>query len=461
MADGAVWPRSVRARTTVLATLVSAVALVVSAVGLLVTLDRSLHHAGDNLARDRVTDLGALARQGGLPGNLASVGGEGVAQVFTDSGRVLAASPNIAGAPPITGPATSTQPTMRVLHGARDDDETEEYRVWVARAPGRSGPVTVVAGETLESVGEASQTLRRDLLVGVPLLVLLVAAGTWLVVGRTLRPVEDIRAEVAAIGAADLARRVPVPATEDEVGRLALTMNEMLARLEDASRRQRDFVADASHELQSPVTALRTQLEVSLAHGEDDWPAAARRMLGDTDQMERLVRDLLFLARTSTTPLPRDRSLLDLDDVVLEEAARVRAWSDVRVDTSRVSAAPVRGDADELRRLVRNLLENAVRHATSVVRLALAVDGAAVLDVTDDGPGVAPEDRDRVFDRFFTADGARSRGTGSGLGLAIARSVAVRHGGSLDLVGDGPGAHFRLTLPVSGALTGAMTGPGG
>jgi len=121
----------------------------------------------------------------------------------------------------------------------------------------------------------------------------------------------------------------------------------------------------------------------------------------------------------------------------------------------------VRGDADELRRLVRNLLANAVRHATSVVRLALAVDGAAVLDVTDDGPGVAPEDRDRVFDRFFTADGARSRGTGSGLGLAIARSVAVRHGGSLDLVGDGPGAHFRLTLPVSGALTGAMTGPGG
>ena len=117
--------------------------------------------------------------------------------------------------------------------------------------------------------------------------------------------------------------------------------------------------------------------------------------------------------------------------MVLEEAARVRTWSDVRVDTSRVSAAPVRGDADELRRLVRNLLENAVRHATSVVRLELrAVDGVAVLDVTDDGPGIAPEDRDRVFDRFFTADGARRRGTGSGLGLAIARSVAVRHAGS-------------------------------
>jgi signal transduction histidine kinase len=342
---------------------------------------------------------------------------------------------------------------MRVLRGAPDDGEKENYRVWVARADGRAGPVTVVAGASIESVGEASRTLRRDLLVGVPLLVLLVAVGTWLVVGRTLRPVEDIRAEVAGIGDADLARRVPVPATGDEVGRLALTMNEMLVRLEDASRRQRDFVADASHELQSPVTALRAQLEVSLATGEDDWPAAARRMLGDTEQMERLVRDLLLMARTSGDPAPRRRSLLDLDDVTLEEAARVRARSDVRIDTSRVSAAPVCGDADELRRLVRNLLENAVRHATSVVHLDLqTVDGDAVLDVIDDGPGIAPDDRDRVFDRFFTADGARRRGSGSGLGLSIARSVAVRHAGTLELVADeGCGAHFRLTLPTTGS----------
>jgi signal transduction histidine kinase len=175
-------------------------------------------------------------------------------------------------------------------------------------------------------------------------------------------------------------------------------------------------------------------------------------MLGDTDQMERLVRDLLFLARTTGDPAPRPRSLLDLDDVTLEEAARVRTRSDVRVDTSRVSAAPVLGDTDDLRRLVRNLLENAVRHATSVVHLDLrAVDGVAVLDVADDGPGIAAEDRDRVFDRFFTVDGARRRGSGSGLGLAIARSVAVRHAGTLELVDDdGPGARFRLTLPTTG-----------
>jgi signal transduction histidine kinase len=444
-------PRSVRGRTTLLASLVSAGALVAGSLLLLFTLDRSLYNAGDDLARSRVQDLAAAAALGRLP-HPSSVGENGLAQVFYDDGRVLTASANIAGAPPVTGPAHRATPTMRVLHDAPDDGEKENYRVWVARADGRDGPVTVVAGASIESVGEASRTLRRDLLVGVPLLVLLVAVGTWLVVGRTLRPVEDIRAEVAGIGDADLDRRVPVPATGDEVDRLALTMNEMLARLEDASRRQRDFIADASHDLQSPVTALRTQLEVSLATGEDDWPAAARRMLGDTDQMERLVRDLLFLARTTGDPAPRPRSLLDLDDVTLEEAARVRTRSDVRVDTSRVSAAPVRGDTDELRRLVRNLLENAVRHAASVVHLDLrAVDGVAVLDVADDGPGIAAEDRDRVFDRFFTADGARRRGSGSGLGLAIARSVAVRHAGTLELVGDdGSGAHFRLTLPTTG-----------
>ncbi len=371
MADRRGWPRSVRARTTLLAThWCPRSRWCLGSVLLLLTLDRSLYNAGDDLARSRVADLAAAAAAGRLP-HPPNVGDNGVAQVFSADGRVLTASANITGSPPITRPARTATPTMRVLHGAADDKEKENYRVWVARADSQDGPVTVVAGASIESVGEASRTLRRDLLVGVPLLVLLVAAGTWLVVGRTLRPVEDIRAEVAGIGDADLGRRVPVPATGDEVGRLALTMNEMLVRLEDASRRQREFVADASHELQSPVTALRTQLEVSLATGEDDWPAAARRMLGDTDQMERLVRDLLFLARTTGDPAPHQRSLLDLDDVTLEEAARVRTRSDVRVDTSRVSAAPVRGDADELRRLVRNLLENAVRHATSVVQLDL------------------------------------------------------------------------------------------
>ncbi|MEO5711692.1 MAG: HAMP domain-containing sensor histidine kinase [Nocardioidaceae bacterium] len=449
MAERRIGLRSMRVRTTGLAALVSAVALVAGSALLLLTLDDSLHRSGDDLARGRVHDLAVQSHDGTLPPVLDSILGNSVGQVFTTDRRVLAASPNIVGKGPISGPAPAATPSLRIIYGAPDDAELENYRVWVARADTPSGPVTVVAGSSLESVSEASQTLSRDLSIGVPLLVALVALATWLVVGRTLRPVDDIRTEVAAIRDQDLGRRVPVPVTGDEIGRLALTMNEMLDRLEQSSRRQREFVADASHELRSPVAALRAQLEVSLAHQDQDWPAAARRMLGDTDQMERLVSDLLFLARASETMPPRS-ALVDLDDVVLEEAARIRSRATVRVDTGQVSAAPVRGDADELRRLVRNLVENAVRHASSVVRLRVVTgDGTARLDVADDGAGVDVVDRDRVFDRFFTADASRVRGsgTGSGLGLAIARAIALRHGGDLSLVTSDEGAHFRLVLP--------------
>jgi signal transduction histidine kinase len=438
-----------RARTTLLATLVSGTALVLGAGLLLLTLDRSLHEAGDDLARGRVHDLAAEAAQGTLTSSLATIDGEGVGQVYDEHGTVLAASPNIAGKPPIFGGAAPTErPELRILRGAPDDNESEDYRVWVQSVDTTAGPVTVLAGASLESVSEASRTLRRDLAVGIPLLLGLVALGTWIVIGRTLRPVEDISTEVAAIGDDELNRRVPVPASDDEIGRLAVTMNQMLARLEDASRRQRTFVADASHELQSPITSLRTQLEVALAHDDNDWPAVATRLLGDTDQMERLVRDLLFLARAASVGEARRLDLVDLDDVVMEEAARVRSLT-ATIDTGRVSAAPVAGNADELRRLVRNLVENAVRHAKSRVGLTLSSDDATVrLDVVDDGPGIAPEDRERVFDRFTTIDSARLRSDGSGLGLAIARTIAERHGGTLEAVGSDGGAHFVLLLPV-------------
>jgi signal transduction histidine kinase len=240
-----------------------------------------------------------------------------------------------------------------------------------------------------------------------------------------------------------------VPATGDEVSRLATTMNAMLDRLQEGSRRQRAFVADASHELQSPLTALRSELEVALAQRDNDWKQTARSLLVDTDEMERLVRDLLYLARTQDTTAPPGDGLLDLDDVVLEEVTRLRGTTDVQILTTEVSAAPVHGDGDALRRLVRNLLENAVRHARSCVRVRLGSGpGVVRLEVADDGPGVATADRERVFDRFFASSRARTRGTGSGLGLAIARELAIRHGGSLRVTdGDLAGAHFVFLLP--------------
>lgn len=443
---------SVRLRTTLLASALVAAALVVASVSLVATLDRSVETSGDGLARSRVSDLAVLARHGDLPRVLATVGGNGVAQVVTADGRVLSASPNVLGAGPITGvsPPVGAPSEVHILYGAPDDNQTEDYRVWVQTATSPDGPVTIVAGSSLESVQEASHTLRRALWVGTPATVLVLGVLIWLVIGRALRPVEEIRARVESISSTALDRGVPVPGAHDEIGRLAVTMNLMLDRLESAQRLQREFVADASHELQSPVAAIRAQVEVASAHSEGtDWPELARGILADCDQTERLLRDLLFLARHDELGVDEPAQPLDLDDIVLEEAARLRPQSRVKIDTSGVSAAPVNGRSDELRRLVRNLLENAVRHAQGrVVVRAGCVSGEALVEVLDDGPGVPDAERDRIFDRFHRADQSRSRDTGgTGLGLAIARTVAQRHRGSLDL-GESPrGARFVLRLP--------------
>jgi signal transduction histidine kinase len=236
----------------------------------------------------------------------------------------------------------------------------------------------------------------------------------------------------------------------------------MLDRLQAASDRQRTFVGDASHELQSPLAAVRTQLEVALAHPRNaDWPAVAAQLLADSQRMERLVRDLLFLARTDSTAAPgvpadvAPASPVDLDDIVLDEATRLRATTRVRLDTTAVSAAPVVGSRDELTRMTRNLLENAERHAASMVRVELsAADGRAEMIIEDDGPGVPEEYRERIFERFVRLDHARSRDQGgTGLGLAIVKAVAERHGGAVGVHsgrnGD-RGARFVVRLPEWG-----------
>ena len=380
-------------------------------------------------------------------------------QVVAADGTVLAAGGVATRAAPVApapvGPPAG-EPTVTTVD-LQDAGERESYRVWSLTTAGPDGPVVVHVGTSLERVGEATAVLRGSLAVGVPAALALLVPGLWLVIGRALRPVEAMRAEVAEISGGRLDRRVPVPATGDEVGRLGETMNAMLDRLEAAARRQREFVADASHELQSPLAGFRAHLEVSLAHPDGtDWPVVARDLLADSDAMERVVADLLYLARADAAPAAPPTALVDLDDVVLDEADRARG-AGVRVDTGQVSAAPVRGSVEELRRLVRNGIDNAVQHAAGVVRLRLGVEtGEVVLAVEDDGPGVPAPDRERVFERFVRLDGARSRGRGgTGLGLAIVRAVASRHGGTAVLE-SAPGPATDLAKgPRTAATTGA------
>jgi signal transduction histidine kinase len=314
------------------------------------------------------------------------------------------------------------------------------------------GATVLVAG-SLDDVTDGTAALAGALVVAVPLTCTLLAAIVWWALGRALQPVEDLRARVDSISGARLDHRVPEPRTPEEISRLARTMNAMLGRLQESADRQRRFVADASHELRSPLARMRTELEVDQAHpGSADSVATSRSVLDEVATLQRLVDDLLMLARADAgAPGVARRALVDLDEVVGRLAVRGRSTG-VDVDTRDVRPVQVAGDAAQLERAVGNLLDNAVRHAHSRVTVTLEeVDGSAVVVVADDGPGIAPHDSDRVFERFTRLDDARSAGSGgAGLGLPIARDIAERHGGSLGLEVDGSaGARFVLRLPVA------------
>ncbi|MFJ2640332.1 sensor histidine kinase [Streptomyces sp. NPDC087511] len=337
------------------------------------------------------------------------------------------------------------------------DGDTADYRFASVRATTSTGvTLTVHAGAPLAAEQEAVGTVRGAMLIGLPALLLVVAGVTWLVTRRALRPVEGIRREMAAITASeDLSRRVPEPGSRDEIARLARTTNETLTALEASVERQRRFVADASHELRSPIASLRTQLEVGAAHPELlDVPGA----VADTVRLQGLAADLLLLARLDAGERP-GRTVLDLGALVREEVSQ-RTGDRIAVTVSVPDSGPdagryeVAGSRGQLARVLGNLLDNAERHARSAVTVSVgeAEGGGVAVAVTDDGAGVPPEERERIFERFVRLDDARARDDGgAGLGLAIARDVAARHGGRLTVDGAREGgARFVLWLPGTG-----------
>ena len=329
------------------------------------------------------------------------------------------------------------------------DPETTEQVMVVAYGTSVKGrDLAVYAAQSLGDVHEAVTTVFHLVLIGIPLLVLITGIVTYLAAGRALRPVEAIRARVATTR--DPSVRVPVPAARDEVGRLAETMNAMLARLQAGQAVQRRFVADASHELRSPLATIATGLE--LLSRDSFRPAADRdtvtALRGEAERLGRLVDALLLLARADESGLRPRFEDVDLDEVA--EAERLRPAGRI---VPRIEAAHVRvvGDRGQLAQVVRNLVDNACRHARSTVVVSVRrSDGHAELDVADDGPGVPPDQRARVFERFVRLDDARARADGgAGLGLAIVAEVVAAHGGTVDVVGSPMGgALFRVRLPL-------------
>src|SRR5829696_909141 len=509
---------SLRARLTVVATALLGVGIAAGAGLLAATVSRTLQEAVDSGALQSAREVAALVDTDVLP-EPVPVGGEGTAaiQVVDAHGRVRAASAGTDRLVPVLRPgelAAVRSGERLVVDGDRLGLDGP-LRVVGVPAGSAADPRTVLVAVDYGGAKSGVRLLAIGLAVGAPLLLAAVAVATWEVTGRALAPVEDLRRGAAEITGSGASRRLPVPAARDELHRLAVTLNDMLARLDRAGARQRAFVSDAAHELRSPIASARTQLEVA-ARLDAGTPAGALAgdVLADVDRLERLVDDLLLLARLDEAPARR-REPVDVGTLatgVVEHYAGARVpvtlvrparlarpaapdAPDVpdsppalgRSGTARAGAfgpteagrsgaagqaepgrtgasgrvaAPgragagralgdggpgpaggpdpgllVRGDPAALRRLLVNLLDNAVRYARTRVEVAVApAPGGVTLTVTDDGPGIPAADRERDSG-------------GAGLGLAIARELVRAHGGAVTLADADPGLRAVVALP--------------
>jgi signal transduction histidine kinase len=432
---------SVRVRITLVTTLAFALALGLAATLLVRTVREStkkqIRQENASFLNRLSTTIAGEGVQGALPAPPPDLR----YFVYDPSGKLIVGS----GTPGGLQAGTLTNTAMLVPPKGGD------AVVVVQQAASPQGPVTLVAASPLDQVRRSVDALVRILWFALPLLVALMGIVAWRLVGRALRPVDAIRRKVEEISHTTLDRRVAVPSGDDEIARLAHTMNDMLDRLQASSIRQREFVSDASHELRSPITTIRAAVEVALRHpAQANWETVGVQVLNEDDRLEQIVSELLELARTEEGTGDLADAVVELDDLVVSEAARVTVTERVGVDASNVSGAHVRGSAAQLRRLIGNLVGNAARHAASRVEIVLRDMGTHVeLTVDDDGPGVPVPDRERIFDRFVRLDPSRERdGGGVGLGLAMVHAIVTRHGGTVRVADSRlGGASFVVTLP--------------
>ncbi|MEO3869227.1 ATP-binding protein [Nonomuraea sp. B12E4] len=437
-----VYGRSIRARMTIATMVVFGVVLLAGVIVLLAAYPAWVRNELTAKADWASRHLAMKIEEHRFTGLIPTQGDVALQQIVDEGGHVLASNGGLAGRPPLT----------QARPGGGDPRVRD-------RVCGRDGCVIVVGlrnRTTVYGPVVAYAAVREPFLLGSPFLPLVLFGSSalllglmgwacWHGVGRVLAPVERIRTGLERISAEDLSRRIEVPGTRDEVAELASTVNDTLARLEDAVDRHRRFVSDASHELRTPITALTVRLEA----GQDDLDAAEwRAALDDAYRLSDIVQDLLLMARLDAEVQPPEERL-DLGRLVGDEIARRPARLPVSTDIE--PRVHVRGSRLRLSRLLTNLLSNADRYGDSAVSVEVRGCGdTAVVRVADDGPGIPVEMRERVFERFTRLDGARSRDTGgSGLGLSIARDIATAHGGTLQ-VEDGPGARLILRLPRVG-----------
>lgn len=430
------------------------IALLIGESALVWTLQSNLEQTAEANAQARASEIVAQLSTEGLAATQDEISERtrhnSVVQILDAHGQVLTASSK-----DISHRALSPQrPATGTYESIETDNLSEmsdgEWKVVTTAVRLDSSLYYVQSAVPVGEQHETIETVTMFLLAGTPLLLGAVALAVWLLVGRALRTVEQIRATVAEIDAHRLTQRVGVPPTRDEIAALAATMNTMLDRLEASDRSQRVFVSDASHELRSPIATLSTAGELAATADPERRAALLATMNTEIARLRGLVENLMTLARADARDLAVQRAEVDLDDLVAEEVRRLRLTREVEVTTA-IEPVRVIGDQQRLGQAVRNLVDNAARHAATSVRLTLtSSESEAIIWVDDDGPGVPIAERERIFERFVRLDEARTRDQGgSGLGLAITRTTLRAHGGDVAVV-DGPEGwcRFELRLPL-------------
>jgi signal transduction histidine kinase len=448
------WPRprvrTLRTRVTLVASVSITAAIVLGAVAIYLLQIQSVRRTIDSQLRTYAIQIAQSGGGGTWPRTLApsSLDPNSQAQVIAADGHVLAATRTLAGLPAVyLLPPGSDTP---VRQKAADGVVPGEVRVVALRTTVRHHPVTIVTATSTGLLNHVNADFAEHLVIVLPVILIVAAGVIWLVVGWALRPVDRIRRAVTSITSAGLSQRVPEPGTSDEIEHLAKTMNDMLTRLDDASRRERRFVADASHELRSPLAAIRTTLEVGLAHPDRaPWPVIADRAVRQSVRLEDLIQQLLLLAKADERLLAAQWQPVDLGQLLHGIHSSVLPHRP-GLSLDLAPGVVTEGNPEHLERLFRNVVENALRFArTSVVVRATSEAATVRVEVLDDGPGIPAAERERIFDRFVRLDSSRERGSGTtGLGLAIAYEIATAHHGHITAAGrNGEGARIVITLP--------------
>ena len=449
---------SIRARLTVFFVISIAGVLVFTGVALVNLVHRSLVTSASNQIEDSIAE--AQARFGISPlatsgVSMLAMDGDVVVQVTNRSGtQVWAASSAIADAPVLARAAIDlsarTGLTISFVRTTVTNGLLPEISNGQAQKISTSrGPGYIFGFVYGKPIAHSEAALLSSVIVSFPLLLLLSGGLIWLGIGYVLAPVEAIRRRVDVIAARDLSERVPETGGDDEIARMAKTVNEMLDRLESSSKFQQEFVSNASHELRSPLTTLLATVERARSDlANANWSEVTDTIVREGRRLDGLIDDLFWLARNDENQVETIVVDVDLDDLLFEEAQRIRSSGELVVDTSTVTPTRVSGDPALLKRMIRNVVDNAARYAQSELRFDSHYDGSfAVVTVADDGVGIDVESSLRFFDRFVRADSARSRRSGgTGLGLAIVTDIVLRHGGSARFVEVPAGSKVELRV---------------